>query len=312
MLRHPARHYIYYLFSKRGMTTSDVVTHLDDLRMPLPQLDTELVKFIRRMVRARQEMEIPPGFDPLAEQMNPQTISFLNHWQIGDMWRKDPFVGLAIDILSEPVVRRMIEALLLGPISPTAIANRVKNRFGFDESVMNVRVINAYAHYFWNISALSAAEWRTLITRWLPDENNNDYLGALGSPRSPAGAALTLALVDRSAESLSPVVQYSAFRDHGFSLFMEHALLQTRPSLQRTQGAFMAFNMVKMADEELTKHRGGSADLLEEFRKIQTLYDPSRMTSVKELPALPAAVIDVKPEDFEEVPEVQPEDKEIA
>ena len=65
------------------------------------------------------------------------------------------------------------------------------------------------------------AEWNTLIARWLPDENNTDYLAALRSPRSPAGAALTLAMADRSADSLDAVSQYTAFRDKGFAMFME-------------------------------------------------------------------------------------------
>jgi hypothetical protein len=292
------------------MTTGEVIAHLDDLRFPLPQLDTDLVKFVQRVVTERQRMVIPPDFDPLAPTMNPETIAFLGQWQIGDMWRNDPFVGLAVDLLDDAVVRRMIEALLLGPISPMAIAQRIRNRFGFEESVMNVRVIRAFSHYFWDASALNPAEWKTLIARWLPDQNNYDYLGALQSPRSPAGAALTLALVDRSADGLSPVVQYSAFRDHGFNLFMEHALLQSKPSLQRTQGAFMAFNMVKMADEELTKHRGGSADLLDAFRQIETRYDHTAIATVKDLPALSPAIIDVEPV-VEEVP-LHEEDKEIA
>lgn len=309
MLRHPARHYIYYLFSKRGMTTAEVIAHLDDLRMPLPQLDMDLVRFTHRVVRARQEMEFPPNFDPLAKELNAETLAFLTQWQIYDMWRHDHFVGLAVDLLNEPVIRRMVEALLLGPLSPTAIAARVANRFGFTPDAMNVRVIKAYAHYFWDPTAMSQSEWQTLIAKWLPDENNNDYLAALKAPRSPAGAALVLALSDRSAESLTPVVQYQAMRDHGFSLFMEHALLQSRPSLPRTQAAFMAFQMVRMADEELTKHRGGSADLLEEFKKIETIYDASKVTTVKELPSIAPAVIDVKVVEDEPVAEG---DKEIA
>lgn len=310
MLHHPARHYIYYLFSKRGMKTSEVITHLDDLRMPLPQLDVEMVKFTRNLISERNSMNFPPGFNPRDDKMNADTIAFLGYWQIGDIWRDDPFVKLAIDVLNEPIVRRMVEALLLGPISPASVAARIRDRFGFDESVMNVRVIRAFSHYFWDVTALSPAGWKTLIAKWLPDVNNNDYLAALNAPRSPAGAALTLALVDRSAESLNPVVHYSAMRDHAFSLFMEHVLLQSKPGLQRTQGAFMAFQMVKMADEELTKHRGGSADLLEEFRKIQTVYDHSRVASVKELPSLSEkAVIDVDPVE-EEV--INPADKEIA
>lgn len=311
MIRHPARHYIYYMFSKRGLGIEQVCLHLDDLRLPLPQDEKVLDRFMRSLVRTRREMNFPPGFDPLAESPNAETQAFLTKWQISDIWRQDPFVGLAVDLLEEPIIRRMMEALLLGPLSPAAIADRIKHRFGLTEAAMNVRVVRAFAHYFWDIAALSMPEWRTLIATWLPDKNNNDYLAALTSPRTPAGAALTLALVDRSAESLNPVAQYTAFRDMAFSMFMEHALLQSQPSLPRSQGAFMTFQLVKMADEELTKHQGGSAELLEEFKRIQTMYDASRITSVKDLPALAPAIIDVEPVIDEPLTEPD-EDKEIA
>lgn len=291
MIRHPSKNYINYLFSKRGLSTTDVINHLVDLRLPLPQKEHELAKFIVSVVSERKKMVFPPDFDPLADNLNRNTIQFLDKWEIAGMWRRDSFVNTAIDLLNEPIIRRMIEALMLGPLSPASIAQRIKSRFGFDDSTMNVRVVKAYSHYFWDASTLSANDWKVIIGRWLPEGNNNDYLAALNSPRSAAGAALTLAMVDRSAESLTPVEQYSAFRDHGFALFMEHVLLDSKPALARTQAALLAFSLVKQADEELKTHRGGSADLLEEFKKIETLYDASKLASVKDMPAL-SAVID--------------------
>jgi len=309
MLRHPAGNYIAYLFSKRGLSTAQIIEELDDLRFPLPRSNKELARFTVHMVKMRQAMEIPEDFDPRAEKPNDSTTRFLTQWKIWDMWRGDEFVARAIDLLNEPAMRRMTEALLLGPLSPQSIADRVSQRFGLSLEVINVRVIKAFQHYFWNVSALNISEWRGLIDHWLPEENNNDYLAALGAPRSAAGAALVLAIVDRSADSLTPVQQYTAFRDHGFNVFMEHALLQSKPSLPRTQAMFMAFQMTRMADEELTKHRGGSADLLDEFKKIQTTYDHSKLATVKDIPTLAPAIEATFVE--EPAPETT-EDQEIA
>lgn len=292
------------------MSTAQIVNTLRDLGVPLPQKNDDLMKFIEAVVRARQELVFPVNFDPTTEVLNESTRSFLDDLQITSMWRQDEFVKCAYDLLFEPQIRRMIEALLLGPLSPLSIANRVRGRFGLSEAAMNVRVIKSYSHYFWDTTALSPPEWKTLIAHWLPDLDNTDYLAALNSPRSIAGAALTLAMVDRNADSLSPTTRYEAIRDHSFSMFMEHALLQTRSNVQRTQGAFMAFQMVRMADEEITKHRGGSADLLEEFKKLETELDHTKIKSVKDLPSLMLPpVIDAE---FETEPEPVEEDKELV
>lgn len=293
MIRHPARNYIHYWLSKKK-TVGQILVGLEDLSMPLPTSERELERFARSIVETKDLMLFPRGFDPFAEEWNQQTADFLARWRISDVWRKDPFISSALDVLDEPNIRRMIEAMLLGPISPMSIAHRVRTRFGFDEQVINVRVIKSYAHYFWDVASMNQGQWRDVLFTWMPDTYIADYLGALTAPRSHAGAALTLALVDRSAESLDPVSQYTAFRDHGFSMFMEHALM-AKPNLQRTQAALYAFQLVRMADEELTKHRGGSADLLEEFKRIETMYDAAQIRTAKDLPKLAGpTVIDVE------------------
>lgn len=310
MLRHPFRRYIYYLFSRRGLSTAQIMSTLTDLGVPLPQKNDDAMKFIEAVVRARTQLIFPAGYDPTTDPLNEPTRAFLADLQITSMWKQDEFVKCAYDLLFEPQIRRMIEALLLGPLSPLSIANRVRNRFGFTEATMNVRVIKSYSHYFWDTTALSTPEWKTLIAHWLPDLDNTDYLAALNSPRSMAGAALTLALVDRNADALTPVARYEAVRDHAFSMYMEHALLQSRSNVQRTQGAYMAFQMLRMADEELTKHRGGSADLLEEFKKLETELDNSKIKSVKDLPSLILPPIIEAEIENEHVPDE--EDKELV
>lgn len=303
LIKHPARHYIHFLLSRRGSSIVEIIEKLDDLGMPLPQRRQDLEDWTQKIVKAQRLMLFPPVFDPMAEHPNAETVAFLQKWKIRDMWRGDRFVNLSIDLLSDSLVRRMIEALLLSPMSPASIAERIRERFGLDENVMNVRVIRTYAHYFWDPTSMNAVEWRNMIFTWMKNSHNHDLLAALNSPRSAAGVALTLSIVDRSADSLTPVAQYSAFRDLGFSMFMEHALLDRTPSLPRTQSALLAFQMVRMADEELTKHRGGTNDLLDEFRRIETDYDTAQIASVADLPRLSPPrtnVIDIKPVEVED------------
>jgi hypothetical protein len=322
MLRHPSRHYINYLLTKRAYSTAQIIEHLDDLSLPLPRKEKELIKFTEELIRYRRKLLLPPEFDPLKKPMEKATSMFLERMGIHGMWTNDPFVGAATDLLFEPMIRRVLQALLLGPLTPAAIATRIAGRFGLPERSMNVRVVRAFAHYYWDPGALSIPEWRRIAVSWLgadgedPKETaelNSDYLAALNAPRSAAGAALVLALTDRSADSLSSVAMYTAIRDQGFNMFMGHALLSTRPSLQRTQAAFMAFQMVRGADEELTRHRGSTSELIDEFRRIETTYDATKIDTVKDLPALrPGNVVDLPATDYAEVPADKEPDEEIA
>ena len=118
-----------------------------------------------------------------------------------------------------------------------------------------------------------------------------------------AGAALTVSAADRGgSQSLNSVTMYSAIRDQGFRMFMAHAL-NDAPGLHRTQGALFALNIITQAEEELDKRRGGSAELLEELHKIETVYDHSELVTVADLHSVRAslpAVIDAESRDVTE------------
>lgn len=280
MLRHPSRHYVYFLFSRRTMDVATIIKQLRELSLPVPfEADEAGLKvFAKELLDARVKMKFPAGYNPLAP--NEQTRAFFKRWKIADMWAKDEFVGRAIDVLNEPRIRRMMETMILGPLSVRDIAMRVAKRFGLRETAMNTRVVRAYMHYFWDDTVMTETEWRRFVG------GNSDYMTALTAPRTPVGAALTIAAADRGGgQSLNSVAMYSAIRDQGFRMFMEHALYD-RPSLNRTQAALFALNIITTAEEELDKNRGGSAELLEELYKIETVYDTQKVTTIHELPTI--------------------------
>jgi len=307
VLRHPSRRYIYYLFSKRTMDVATIIAHLEELRLPAPPDAETAEKFRDELLAERRRMRFPVQYDPFV--LNPETRAFLREWKIEGIWAKDDFVLHALDLLFEASIRRMIETMLLGPLAIPDIARRVRERFGLPERAMNTAVVRAYGHYFWDDSALTLDEWRWFAFHWTRGRCN-DYITALSAPRTPAGAAMAISVADRGGgQSLSPVVMYSAMRDHGFNMFMQHALNDS-PGLARTQAAMFALEIVTKSQEELDKRRGASAELLEELNKIETIYDSRKMTTVHELPQLrrglpPPAVIDTHGEDVTD-PEKEP------
>lgn len=284
-LKHPARHYIHYLLSRRSMSLKDVLQHLGDLNFPLPQERVEFSNLVGDLQRLQKEMKIPAGFDPTAENLNPATIAFLDKWKIGAMWRKDHFVDHATDALLDPHIRRSLEVLLLGPLNVGGIAHRVATRWGLSPDVMNARVIREFGHYYWLYNSMNASEWRSFFFTHYPKGDHSDLLMALNSPRTSAGAALTLAVSDRGADALSSADAYNTFRNCAFVMYMQHATME-KPSLARTQGAFFALQAFRMAEEELDKTRGGSVELLDELRKMETVYDRGRVLTIREVPVL--------------------------
>lgn len=285
-LRYPARRYVYYLLSRRTYSLEEIVDHLRGLSLPIPEDQTEARALVTRLVHIQKQMRFPAEFNPLAPGgMSPSTRNFLDQWEITDFWLHTPAVRAAFDILFDPQLRRTLEGLLLGPLRTADIARRLAGRHGLSDQQMNTRVVRMYSHYFWDYASMNIAEWKHLLRRWLPQDDGADLIASLVSPRNPAGAAMSLAVMDRGLDSLAPEEIYSTFRDLGFRIFLESALLQG-PGLSRAQSAFLCFQMVKGAEEELMKHRGGSAELLEELRRIDVVYDKRHVIDVASIPTL--------------------------
>lgn len=285
LLHHPARHYIHYLLSRRTLSIRNLLEHLGDLNFPLPQERAGIEDLVGDLQRLQKDMKIPAGFNPTDPNPNPATAAFFERWKIGAMWRRDPFVKHATDAMMEPHIRRSLEVMLLGPLNVAAIANRLADRWSMSPDVMNARTIREFSHYYWLYSSMNVSQWRNFFFTHYPKGDHSDLLMALNAPRTGAGAALTLAVSDRGADSLSSADAYNAFRNTAFVMYMQHATME-RPSLARTQGAFFALQTFRMAEEELDKTRGASAELLEELRKMETVYDRGRVLTIREVPVL--------------------------
>lgn len=285
LLRHPSQHYIYYLLSRRTLDAAAIIQNLADLHLPTPQDAMKLKGFTDTLMTLREKMKIPAGFNPRAAKLNEETIEFLREWGIYGMWTGDRFTRTATDLLDEPQIRYMIEVMCLGPVSIPDIARRVQARFSLPPEVMNTRVITQYMHYYWNESLLDRNDWE-LVLRYQHRGKAEDHRLALAAPRTVAGAAMTVAVADRGGgHSINSVAMYSTIRDQGFRMFMQHAMSEA-PTMNRTLGAAAALGIIVQSEEELSKHRGGTADLMQSLAKIETRYDEQRLLSVEDLPQL--------------------------
>lgn len=295
-ISHPARHYIYYLLSKRIYDVKGVIKQLEEIGLPYPR-DSEyhFDELTREILRTRAGMTFPGAFNPRAKPPTAETAAWLKEWKLRDIWSGAPAVTAAIALLTEPHVRHLLEMLLLGPLSASAISSRLAARFDLPFASMNASVVRAYAHYFWDVTALNPTQWRAFIAANY-QQTKSELMAALQAPRSSAGAAFVIAIADKDPQLLTPAERYEAASTMAFGMMMHHSLAG-EGSTGHTYAAFTALNMMRMADEELARHRGASTDLLDELRRLETVYDKATPLKITEATYIQRPVLEaVNPE----------------
>lgn len=303
MIRHPSRRYIDYLISKKSRTALEIVATLHDLGLPTPPVTLQLPEalvpnpvyadFVNQIRQIQQNRIYPPGYSPHDPTHQP-TNDFLSELRIRSMWRGDPFVGPAADILLEPVMKRQLEVMLLGPLKFEAIAKRMMRRFQLPLEAMNVRVVQVYAHYYWDYSALDREDWDLLLKNWVHG-SNTDYLVSLHAPRTTYGAALSTWMSDGMNTPLKETHAIRAMRDESFRHFMQASTIY-RPGSHTAQAMRDYFNIYLQGQEAIEMRQGGTAEVLEELRRIEADYDNTPMMTIGELPSASISSIDTTSE----------------
>jgi hypothetical protein len=303
-IKHPARHYIYYLLSKRIYDTKGAIKALSELGLPVPDQELDgynFGEFARDILRTRATMTFPANFNPRARPLTPETLLWLKAWKVKDIWSGVPSVQGALNLLSEPHVRHQLELLLLGPLTHAAIAKRIGDRFELPFEAMNPSVVRAYSHYFWDVTALNPSQWRKFLNVHYAS-TQSEFVAALSAPRSAAGAAFVIAVADKDPQLLSATARYEAASSMAFGMMMHHALANDS-STGHTYAALAALNMMRMADEELERHRGGSTELLEELTRLRTLYDQSQPLKITQAEYIHRPILAAENPEVIDVPE---------
>jgi hypothetical protein len=287
-ISHPSRHYTYFLLSRQVYDLKAVIKALDSLDLPVPKDGKDLDTFVAQLSRVRHAMRFPHDFNPTADIPNDETLAFLHRWKITDAWRNSPFLLRAMDVLWAPQIRRMLELLILSPLSARAIADRVASRFDLSHDLMNAGVVKAYKHYLWDFNAMDLASWREFIKQHY-ETSSLEFMAALQAPHNKAGVAFVLSIVDKDPRLLSAADRYEMCSSVGFKKFMQHAFGDSSSS-RDTYAAFTALNIMRMADNELDRYRGASAEFIQELQRISPVYDNKPPLSISDnliRPSLP-------------------------
>jgi hypothetical protein len=310
VIRHPARHFIHYLLSRRIYDTKAVIKEMGDFDLTVPKnlhaqdkkeswprkdSESDFAVLCTDILKTRQLMDFPAEFEPQKRRPNPETRAFLAHWRIAGIWQNEPAVVTAIELLTEPPIRSALELYLLSPLAHREIARRLSVRFELDANIMNAAAVRAFGHYFWDAGALDATQWRQ-FTAMYRYENKDTYHAMLSAPRNSAGVAHVVSLVDQDPQLLPAAERYQAVSAMAFSMFMRNAM-SAAPGAP--YAAFTALNAMRMADDELEKHQGGSSDLLAEFHRIKVLHDQRAPMKITDAPFIQRPLLLVKNEDHD-------------
>jgi hypothetical protein len=279
-LEHPARYYIFWLFAQRRYKAKDVLSQLLRQGMPVPRDQKEFDQFQESLELAQRELQFPPGFDP-GNLGHIPTAEWLRAHRVYDIAVHEPHVTYAIDILDQPSIRRELEIMLLGPLNYGDIAKRICSHHGLDPKIMTASTVKYYAHYFWNVEALSMQKWPALLQSMPYSE---DYLSVYLSPKSQVGAAMSVYIATRGGSGIPK--EQTMFRYVRDTCFMEFIKVSSQryPGMQKTVAMQGLVNALISAQEQVDMRRGGSAELLDELRRLETRFDEKKLTAAEDLP----------------------------
>ncbi len=292
-LEHPARYYIFFLFAQRRYKAKDVLSQLIRQNIPMPRDQKEFDAFAESLTKVQAEMRFPAGFT-LANLNHIPTAEWLRKHRIYDMAAYEPNVIYAIDLLDQPSLRRELEIMLLGPLDYADIAKRLVTLHGLDPVVMNRATVRYYAHYFWNVEALSMQRWPALLQSMPFSE---DYFSVFMAPKSQVGAAMSVYVATRGGGGIpKEQTMFRYVRDTCFMEFIKVAATRY-PGMQKSMAMQGLVNSLISAQEQVDMRRGGSAELLDEIRRMETKFDEKRLTQADELPLYSLAADNKEKED---------------
>lgn len=279
-IEHPARYYILYLLSQRRFHPQEIISDLLRQNMPVPQDEKRLSVFTQSIALAQQSLAFPPNYRPYDLTHRP-TVEWLNKMRILDLWAREPHAMFATDLLDQPELRRELEVMLLGPLDFADIAKRLAILHRLDRDVMNVSTVRYFAHYYWNPEAVPSSKWPEYIGL-IP--SNLDYEVAYKAPRNQVGAALSVYVATKGAGGVpKETVMFRVARDTCFMEFLQVSATRF-PGMQKATAMQSLVNALIASQEQVDMRRGGSAELLDELRRMETRFDPKRLTNVEELP----------------------------
>lgn len=156
-MRHPSERFIKYLMTSPGpVTVTDQWVQHTIASLGFPKPEDEYVVELRKIVEDGQ----PKNFQP-TNRLHRESVRFLKEHGIRSLYHPDAATKDANLLVTNLRARPLVESLLLGRMEPRDIAKRVNARLG---EFFTTEMIEAYRHYYWDVSLLKIEDWSKLLS----------------------------------------------------------------------------------------------------------------------------------------------------
>lgn len=267
MPRHPSEYFIKYLLTLPRPEAQDdkwVTMGVEALGFPPPE-----GTYLSRL-REKLYANLPANYEP-TNRYNRPSVRFLREEQIWSLHNPDDAVKLAVTILWNFRVRKLVEQLLLGRLEAKDVAKKVNARTGEYQTTASIR---AYSHYYWNCSLLKITEWAEFFEQYDSQESSK----ALAVLHNGPAMALHMTGFQQNLESKNMLKEvqegmYFDFRDW-----------QSQPrSLDKTKAMTSIARSIANVDVRLSEADTALRDSLRAFEQFRMEHQKQQVPSIEDV-----------------------------
>ena len=262
--RSPSEFYVKYLLSLQKYDVDMVVQIAEDFG-----LCAVTPTYIRSLLR-----RIEPF--PSKDMLNDRSRQWLKTQGIHDLWFPTPAVQEAYSILSEAQMRSDLEQMLLSPLKPAEIVDRLKKHYDFNLSVEGVE---AFSHYFLKKSLLSADDCISLL-----DGSPRGYAAATVLRTSPDMAMSVVPWVIGLGNPPTNITSGTVARRTRDIAFLKVLEIERHPATIAHSKMLKNYgDVIKGMEDEMRQSDVVLKDVLRVFEKFQLNRDNRKIPTIEEV-----------------------------
>lgn len=266
MIRHPSENFIKYLISTQDMRMLDnnnvnfMVTSLG-----FPPAGDDYITWLRGELAQRMPVQFVPS-----NKYHRPSMRFMRTEGIYGLHYPDEATREANLIITHLRARPIVEELLLGHLEPVIIAKKVNARLS---EHFTSEGIDAYRHYYWNVSLLRVEEWALLLQNY--EVQKSKTLAIL-----QVGPAMALHQAGFQQELESKAI----LREMQETMYFDFLHWKKEPhSVKRTQMMASIAKSVTAIDERLMESNSLLKDSLKQFEQFRMQHARSGVKDLRDL-----------------------------
>lgn len=256
MNEHPARYWITFLISRCEHSFDEIKAMCQ-----MVQLGAVTNPYLTR-IRDELYASMPVPFKGTNLAHRPSAV-FVRKHQIYEAWARTDPMKEAIDLLSEPKRRALVETFILSPLKPSQAVVRINREF---DKTLTEDAYRLFQHYFWNSHLLNGEEWGDYIRK--RRVAHEEWLQLAVKAQGASGVQLLLWKTGvGAARHIDANKLFTHLRNIAYFKALE---LEHEPASKDHSTAFRNYvQSAKMAQEEATASATAMTDILDSFRAFR-------------------------------------------